>query len=87
MLDQPKIPSAAQLGTELSQADAACAEVMELAAALEKQRDQLVVALKSIIATKPVCGMDPNAKVGSANGISWNVHAIARHYLAAVGAA
>lgn len=77
----------AQLQTELGQADAAMAEVMQLAVVLEKQRDQLVAALKAITATKPMYGMDPNAIVGSANGISWNVHGIARHALASVGAA
>lgn len=46
MADQTKIPpSGAQLGTELSQADAACAELMRLVAALGEQRDGLIDAL------------------------------------------
>lgn len=53
-----------------------------LAALAEAQRDRerLLDALQQIATTKPLCGLNPKAKVSDPQDMKlvWNVHAIAR---------
>ncbi len=57
--------------------------------ALQAREAHLISALKAILATKPVSGLNPDARISDPPEVKvgWNVHALARAALAAAGAA